>query len=107
MVTVLNGCQGLTFHCQQLLPGAQPGFDGCRACQACGLRTPWLWHSHTKGSRTPSGFVLAGSPARSGYPPRCQHCPDLPLGLFGMSLLLPRNLQVPNALQAELDPGPS
>lgn len=73
---------------------------------------PGLWPAHTLalaqppwGSRTPSGSALAESPAGSGYPPMCWHCPDLPLWLFGMSLLLPGNLGMPNTLQAELDPG--
>lgn len=64
------------------LPGAQPGSDGCRACQAWGLLTPWLWHSHPEGSKTPSGSALAGSPVGSGCPPRCWHSPYLPPGLF-------------------------
>lgn len=80
--TLLSGYQGLALHCQQLLPGAQPGSDGCRACQAWGLLTPWLWHSHPEGSRTPSGSALSGSPAVSSCPPMCWHCPDLPPGLF-------------------------
>lgn len=60
-----------------------------------------------RGPEHYKGSALAGSPAGSGWSPRVLALPYLPLGLFRMSLLLPRNSGMPNALQAELDPGPS